>query len=41
MKNKYDRVIEDNLLVPGLIGIKCQFNNVKEYIQSVIAKFLV
>ena len=35
MKNKYDRVIEDNLLVPGLIGIKCQFNNVKEYIQSV------
>ena len=35
MRNKYDRVIEDNLLVPGLIGAKCQFTNVKEYIMSI------
>ena len=34
MKNKYDKAIEDNLLVPGLIGPKCQFNNIKEYINS-------
>ena len=34
MKAKYDKVIEDNLLVPGLIGSKCQFNNVKEYINA-------
>ena len=34
MKGKYDRVIEDNLIVPGYIGPKCQFNNVKEYIMS-------
>ena len=37
MKNKYDRVIEDNLIVPGFIGPKCQFNNVKEYISSNIS----
>ena len=34
MKEKYDRAIEDNLIVPGLIGPKCQFQNVKEYINS-------
>ena len=25
MKEKYDRAIEDNLLIPGLIGPKCLF----------------
>ena len=34
MKEKYDRAIEDNLIIPGLIGPKCQFQNVKEYINS-------
>ena len=34
MKSKYDRAIEDNLIVTGFIGPKCQFNNVKEYIMS-------
>lgn len=34
MKEKYDRAIEDNLLIPGLIGPKCQFQNVKEYINA-------
>ena len=34
MKDKYDRAIEDNLIVPGFIGPKCQFNNMKEYIMN-------
>ena len=34
MKEKYDRAIEENLLIPGFIGPKCQFQNVKEYINS-------
>ena len=34
MKEKYDRAIEDNLIIPGLIGPKCQFQNVKEYINA-------
>ena len=38
MKNKYDRVIEDNLIVPGFIGPKCQYNNVKEYISANISE---
>ena len=29
---KYDKVISDNLLVPGLIGKSCKFGNLKEYI---------
>ena len=38
MKNKYDRVIEDNLIVPGFVGPKCQYNNVKEYISANISE---
>ena len=34
MKEKYDRAIEDNLIVPGLVGPKCQYQNVKEYINT-------
>ena len=29
---KYDKVISDNLLVPGIIGTSCKFGNLKEYI---------
>ena len=29
---KYDKIISDNLLVPGLIGKSCKFQNLKEYI---------
>ena len=29
---KYDKVISDNLLVPGIIGKSCKFGNLKEYI---------
>ena len=38
MKNKYDRAIEDNLIVPGFVGPKCQYNNVKEYISANISE---
>ena len=38
MKNKYDRVIKDNLIVPGFVGPKCQYNNVKEYISANISE---
>jgi hypothetical protein len=31
---KYDKIISDNLLVSGLIGISCKFPNLKEYILS-------
>ena len=34
MKTKYDRAIEDNLIVPGFIGPKCQYCNMKEYITA-------
>ena len=29
---KYDKIISNNLLVPGLIGTSCKFQNLKEYI---------
>jgi len=29
---KYDKAISDNLLVPGIIGKSCKFQNLKEYI---------
>ena len=29
---KYDKAIADNLLVPGIIGKSCKFQNLKEYI---------
>ena len=31
---KYDKIISNNLLVPGLIGTSCKFQNLKEYILS-------
>ena len=29
---KYDKIITNNLMIPGLIGHMCKFNNLKEYI---------
>jgi lambda repressor-like predicted transcriptional regulator len=29
---KYDKIIADNLMVPGLVGKSCKFQNIKEYI---------
>ena len=32
MKDKYDKIIFDNLEVPGYIGANCQFKNLSEYL---------
>jgi len=32
MGYKYDRIVSNNLLVPGLIGPMCKFDNLKDYI---------
>ena len=29
---KYDKIVSDNLLVPGIVGTSCKFQNLKEYI---------
>ena len=29
---KYDQIVSDNLLVPGLVGKSCKYQNLKEYI---------
>ena len=39
IKTKYDRIIADNLLVPGYIGISCQYKNIGEYIIANINEF--
>ncbi len=31
--NKYDKIVLENLIVPGTIGEYCQFKNLKEYIE--------
>ena len=31
---KYDKIVSDNLIVPGLIGQSCKYQNLKEYILS-------
>ena len=33
-QSKYDKIIVDNLLLPGFIGPSCQFRNLGEYISS-------
>jgi len=33
---KYDKIISENLFVPGVIGDYCQFKNLKEYIEVII-----
>ena len=31
---KYDKIISDNLLIPGIIGSSCKFSNLREYLLS-------
>lgn len=39
MKTKYDKVIVDNLSVPGYVGPACQYKNIGEYIIYNISEF--
>lgn len=39
MKIKYDKMILDNLMVAGLIGPSCQYNNFSSYIKYQISEF--
>ena len=32
LKSKHDKIINDNLMVPGIIGGSCRFKNLKDYI---------
>ena len=32
MKTKYDKIVVDNLEVPGFIGASCQYKNLSEYL---------
>ena len=36
VKTKYDKLISDNLTVPGFIGPSCQYRNISEYLLSQI-----
>jgi len=36
MKFKYDKIIGDNLIIPGFIGVGCSFRNLKEFIVNSI-----
>ena len=29
---KYDKIVADNLLIPGIIGTSCQFPNLREFL---------
>ena len=35
IKTKYDRIIEDNLIMPGIIGINSKFKNLGDYINYI------
>ena len=39
MKTKYDKIIVDNLSVPGYVGPACQYKNIGEYIIYNISEF--
>ena len=39
MKAKYDKIIVDNLSVPGYVGPACQYKNIGEYIVYNISEF--
>ncbi len=39
MRNKYDKAISENLLVPGYVGPACQYKNLGEYILSSLGEF--
>ena len=34
IKTKYDKIVLDNLMVPGFIGLSCPFRNLSSYIKS-------
>ena len=34
IRDKYEKILKDNLQVPGFIGIGCQFKNISEYIEN-------
>ena len=34
IKTKYDKIVLDNLYIPGYVGAKCQFQNLSEYLLS-------
>ena len=34
LSSNYDKIISDNLVVPGYIGASCTFRNLSEYIQN-------
>ena len=38
IKLKYDKIISDNLYVPGFIGTSCQFKNLSEYLSYNISE---
>ena len=38
LRNKYDKALLDNLLLPGFIGPSCQFKNLGEYINHNISE---
>ena len=37
--NRYDQAISENLLVPGIIGIGCKFNNCRNFFEYVCKEF--
>ena len=37
-KNRYDKIIVDNLTIPGIIGVSCKYNSIAEYISDNINK---
>ena len=39
IKTKYDKIISDNLYIPGFIGSSCQFKNLSEYLSYNISEF--
>ena len=37
-KSRYDKIIIDNLTIPGIIGVSCKFNTIADYIMDNINK---
>jgi len=33
LNEKYDKIFEENLIIPGTIGDFCKFKNMREYIE--------
>ena len=36
--SKYDTIIIDNLSLPGLVGMNCKFNNVRQYLEFIFSE---